>query len=186
MHGPSLLDRIYRLKLLALGACLIVAGLALSAFGDWLEGRVVAHLLVSVTQNLADVLVVTGGIGLAIDFFTGRDRAAAEIERTRGVVRELVPDFTDAVLRGLAVGREDLRRVATPKLLDDIATNALALRLGDEQFAAEIYDGLLAQAIRTPERWEDVDVNVRLSCIDETTAGDLDPQVLYSAVVTWS
>ena len=188
MHRSSLHDRIYRLKLLALGACLVVAGLLLGALGDSLEARAFAHLLVSVVQSLADVLVVTGGIGLAIDFFTGRDRAEADVERTRGVVRELVPDFTDAMLRGLAVGQDDLRRVASPKLLDDIATNALALRLGDEHFAAEIYEGLLAQAIHTSERWEDVDVNVRFSCIQEGSAAGalrLDPVQLYSAVITW-
>jgi hypothetical protein len=51
--------------------------------------------------------------------------------------------------------------------LDRLATNALALRLGDAKFASEIYADLLAQAIRTPERWYDVDVSIRLSSIDE-------------------
>lgn len=188
MQNNSLTNRIYRLKLLALGVSLALCGLLVSAFGDWLQGQSANHLLVSIVQSLGDILVVTGGIGLAIDFFTGREKAEADVERTRGVVKELVPDFTDAVLRGLAVGQDDLRRVANPELLDDVATNALALRLGDEHFASEIYEGLLAQAIHTPERWEDVDVNVRLSCIQARSterAPQLDPQLLFSAIITW-
>lgn len=82
-----------------------------------------------------------------------------------------------------------MRGVATTETLDKLATNALALRLDDEKFAAEIYSGLLAQAIRTPERWEDVDINVRLSCIQErSTVGaprsDVHVQ-LFDAIVTW-
>lgn len=188
MKSSNLYNRIYRLKTFALAASLVAAGLLVGAVGDWLESQHAVHLVVSIIESLADVLVVTGVIGLAIDFFTGREKAEADVERTRGVVKELVPDFTDAVLRGLAVGQDDLRRVANPELLDDIATNALALRLGDERFASEIYEGLLAQAIHTPERWEDVDVNVRLSCMQERSAKgapQLDARLLYSAIITW-
>ena len=37
-----------------------------------------------------------------------------------------------AVVAGFAIHPEDLRRGATPELLDDIAANVMALRLGDE------------------------------------------------------
>ena len=53
--------------------------------------------------------------------------------------------------------------MATPELLDDIAANVMALRLGDEQFAREIYRDIRDQAIRAAERWYDVAVCVRLS-----------------------
>ena len=188
MQRPSVLDRIYRLKVLASATLLVIVGLLLSALGDWMSEKATAHLLVATVQGLADVLVVSGGIGLAIDFFTGREKAEAEVERTRAVVKELVPDMTDAVLRGLVVGRDDLRRVANPALLDSIATNALALRLGDDGFATQIYQGLLAQAIHTSERWEDVDVNVRLACVSKATAKAaplLDAQLLYIVIISW-
>lgn len=188
MKSRSLLARIYRLKLAVIGISLLLLGLVISVLADSLEARRFGHLLVAFLQALSDALVVTGGLGIAIDFVTGRDREAADTERTRRVLKELTPDFTDAVLRGMAVGQDDLRRVATPELLDGIATNALALRLDDDRFAAEIYEALLAQAIHTPERWEDVDVNVRLSCVQErSTSGAprLDPQLLFSAVITW-
>ena len=53
--------------------------------------------------------------------------------------------------------------MATPELLEDIAANVMALRLGDEQFAREIYADIRDQAIRAAERWYDVAVRVRLS-----------------------
>lgn len=169
-HPDTLLARIYRLKLLVIGTLLVLLGLLMSLLGDWVESRHVAHLLVACARSLSDVLVVTGGFGIAIDFFTGRDREAADIARTRAVLRELTPDFTDAVVKGFAVELDDLRRVATPELLDGIATNVLALRLGDHQFAEEIYQDVRDQAIRAPERWYDVRVSIRLSSMDERDA----------------
>lgn len=47
---------------------------------------------------------------------------------------------------------DDLKRVANPELLDDIASNVMSLRLGDEQFAREIYRDIRDQAIHA-ERW---------------------------------
>ena len=75
---------------------------------------------------------------------------------------ELLSTFF-AVVAGFAIHPEDLRRGATPELLDDIAANVMALRLGDEQFAREIYRDIRDQAIRAAERWYDVAVRVRLS-----------------------
>ena len=78
----------------------------------------------------------------------------------------------DAVVEGFAIHPEDLKRVATPELLDDIAANVMALRLGDEQFAREVYRDIRDQAIRAAERWYDVAVRVRLStAVERSTAG---------------
>lgn len=134
----SLLARIYRLKLLALGALMVLAGLISSLLADWVRNGSANHLLVALLQALSDVLVVTGGFGIAIDFFTGRDREAADTERTRSVMKELVPEFGDAVIAGFVETPDNMRGIATTETLDKLATNALALRLGDEKFAAEI------------------------------------------------
>lgn len=92
----------------------------------------------------------------------------------------------DAVIAGFAETPENMRGVATTETLDRLATNALALRLGDAKFASEIYSGLLAQAIRTPERWSDVDINVRLSCIASASAHGADIRApWFDVVVTW-
>lgn len=98
------------------------------------------------------------------------------------MLKELTPDFTDAVLQGLAVKPDDLKRVASPELLDDIATNAMGLRLGDEQFARELYADIRDQAIRAPERWYDVEVNIRLSsALERSTVG----APLFDVTVEW-
>lgn len=165
----TLLIRIYRLKLFLIGALLVILGLLTSALGDWLALQEFDHLFVALVQSLADVFLVTGAIGIAVDFFTWRDKDAADTERTRSVLKELAPDFTDAVLKGLAVDKSDLERVASAELLDEIATNVLSLRLGDDQFAREIYAEVRDQAIKAPERWYDVNVDIRLSAIAESS-----------------
>ncbi|MFK0071895.1 hypothetical protein [Arthrobacter woluwensis] len=105
-----------------------------------------------------------------------------ENERIRNVLKEAAPDFRDAVVRGFAVENDDLKRVATPELLDDIAGNVLALRLGDRHFAEEVYADIRDQAIRAPERWHDVQVFIRLSSIDERNTGGV-PR--FVVTVTW-
>ncbi|WP_205472991.1 hypothetical protein [Nocardioides sp. SYSU D00038] len=182
MNRSSLLDRVYALKTLLVGICLLIAGLLVSAAGVWLESRHVGHVIVATVQGLADALVLAGALGVAIDFFTGRDKDEADLARTRSVLQELTPDFTDAVLQGFAVGKDDPRRVAKPELLDQIATNALSLRLGDEQFGREIYADVRDQAIRAPERWHDAQVRVRLSeARRRSNAG----AALFDVVVEW-
>lgn len=183
------LQRIYRLKLFFLGTALAFVGALGSLIADWLASTSAPHILASLLDAVADVLVVTGAIGIAVDFFTGRDKEAADTERLRSLLKEAAPDFRDAVISGFAETPENMQSVATTATLDKLATNALALRLGDARFAGEIYQGLLAQAIRTPERWHDVDVSVRLSSIGEdgpTNAPRSQAQnQLFDAVVTW-
>lgn len=183
------LQRIYRLKLLLLGTVLALVGILVSLLADWLSSTSTPHLFVALLSAVADVLVVTGAIGIAVEFFTGQDKEAADTERLRGLLKEAAPDFRGAVISGFAETPENMRGVATTETLDKLATNALALRLGDEKFAGEIYQGLLAQAIRTPERWHDVDVTVRLSSIDERSASgaslDSVHGHLFDVVVTW-
>ncbi|MXG88429.1 hypothetical protein [Nocardioides flavescens] len=182
MRKRSLFDQIYKLRLLLVGLTLFGSGLLLAALGEWLDRGDFNHLLVAVVNGLADVLVVTGALGLALDFFVGQAKDEADLERNRAVVRELVPDFTDAVVKGFAGAPEDLERVATPELLDQLATNALALRLGDTQFASELYADLRDQAIRAPERWHDAQVRVWLHSSDEPSSTGAE---LFDVLVEW-
>lgn len=133
--------------------------------------------------ELGGILVGAGVLGIVWEYFDGKDREARDDARVRRLLKEAAPDFRDAVVEGFAVDGEDLRRVATPELLDDIAGNVLALRLGNRAFATEVYADIRDQAIRAPERWHDVDVSIRLSSIDErSTIGA--PR--FVATVTWS
>ncbi len=179
---PTLITRIYRLKLLLVGVLLLTLGLLTSMLSAWLEELATPHLMTALVSGLSDVLLVTGAIGIAVDFFTGRDREAADTERLRHVLKEAAPDIRDAVIAGFAETPEDLRGVATEETLDKLATNALALRLGDEQFASEIYTDVRDQAIRAPERWHDVEVNIRLSTAVET---DTRGVRLFDVLVEW-
>ena len=182
MSRPPVHTRLYRYKLLAVGAVLLALGLLAKIAADRLAEADVDHLVVALMQNLADAMVVFGAFGMAVDFFTGREKDEADTERTRRVMKELVPDITDAVVRGFAVKPDDLQRVATPELLDSLASNAMALRLGDEQFAHEIYRDVRDQAIRAAERWHNVEVRIRLSGIPERNTVGVP---LFDVTVEW-
>jgi len=74
----------------------------------------------------------------------------------------------DAVIRGFAFDPDDIAPVATPTVLDKIITNGLALRTGDQSFAAELYESVQTQVIAAPERLQDARVSIRLS-MDSST-----------------
>ncbi len=118
--------------------------------------------------ELGGILVGAGILGVVWDYFDGKDRERRDDARVRRILKEASPDFRDAVVQGFAVNSEDLGRVATPELLDSIATNVLALRLNDRDFAREVYEDVRDQAVRAPERWHDVDVRISLSSADES------------------
>ncbi|WP_431230455.1 hypothetical protein [Paenarthrobacter nicotinovorans] len=122
-------------------------------------------------SEIGGTLFAAGLFGVAWDYFDGKDKEARTDERIRHLLEESAPSFRDAVVRGFAVENDDLRRVATPELLDSIAGNVLAMRLGDRAFAEEVYADIRDQAIRAPERWHDVDVDIRLSTVGENTKG---------------
>lgn len=86
------LQRIYRLKLLLLGTALALVGILTSILADDLSETATPHLFVALLSALADVLVVTGAIGIAVDFFTGKDKDAADSERLRDLLKEAAPD----------------------------------------------------------------------------------------------
>jgi hypothetical protein len=162
MQDP--LQRIYKLKVTLVALIVAVFGLALLFFAKWAETRSSLAWVRNVPIfELGSTLFITGSLVIVWDYVDGRDRERRDDERLRRLLHESAPDFRDAVVRGFAVEPDDLKRVATPELLDGIATNVLALRLGDRQFAEEIYADIRDQGIRAQERWYDVDVSIRLS-----------------------
>ncbi|UGT62859.1 hypothetical protein [Nocardia asteroides] len=114
-------------------------------------------------SEVGGTLLVAGVLGLGIDYFTSKDREARDTARLKRVLAESAPAMRDAVIDGFAVGNDDLARVASPETLDGIVRNSLALRLGDATFADEVYRDIRDQAVRAPERWHDVSVEIRLS-----------------------
>ena len=55
-----------------------------------------------------------------------------------------------------------LERIATPRLLDELAVNSLGMRFGDAAFGREVYGDIKHQAITAEERWYDARVDATL------------------------
>jgi uncharacterized membrane protein len=177
------LQRIHRLKAMLLALVSLLLGIGLLALARLVDASAsLTWLAYWPVSEIGGTLAAAGIFGIAWDYVDGRDKEVREDERVRRLLKESAPYFRDAVVQGFAVDTADLQRVATPELLDQIATNVLSLRLGDPQFAEEVYREVRDQAIRAPERWYDVEVKVRLSPIGEkSTSGAL----LFDVTVEW-
>ena len=174
-HPISLHHRLRRLKATLLAVSFTLAGILLMMLNAWLAPLQLSDWQWLHALPLGELGGTLFGAGLLSTFFEytfRRDQEAHTLARFRQIIREEAPAMRDAVVEGFAIHPEDLKRVATPELLDDIAANVMTLRLGDEQFAHEIYRDIRDQAIRAAERWYDVAVRVRLStAVERSTAG---------------
>ena len=170
-ESPFLLHSLRKTKTVLLAVSLTLAGLLTIMLSRWLAKTTLGAWGWLQDVPLAELgggLVSAGLISPIFEYASQRDQE----RRFRQIIREEAPAMRDAVVEGFAIHPEDLKRVATPELLDDIAANVMALRLGDEQFAREIYRDIRDQAIRAAERWYDVAVRVRLStAVERSTAG---------------
>ncbi|MDL9938999.1 hypothetical protein QSJ18_19815 [Gordonia sp. ABSL1-1] len=164
---------------------LTLAGIVLITFNGWLATLDLGawnwlHALP--LGELGGALFGAGLLGTLFEYSFRKDQEAATVEQFRAIIEEQAPAMRDAVVEGFAIHPEDLKRVANPALLDDIAANVMSLRLGDEQFAREIYSEIRDQAIRAAERWHDVEVRIRLSsALESSTVG----AALFDVTVEW-
>ena len=83
-------------------------------------------------------------------------------ERFRQTIREEAPALRDAVIEAFRFDRQDVARIATPELLDDLARTSLGLRFGDPAFGREVYADIRHQAMAAEERWYDARVDAAL------------------------
>jgi hypothetical protein len=181
MHDP--LHRLYRTKLALLAAILLFLGLALLIFGHMVQSSLSWHWLANwPIIDIGSGMFTTGLLGVALQYLDGSDSEVRDTERLKRVLADSAPAMRDAVIDGFAFDPEDLARVATPDLLDRIATNSLGIRLGDMSFAEEIYEDLSLQAIAMPERLHDARIAIRLSTDRSTTKGRAP---MFVATVRW-
>lgn len=132
--------------------------------------------------EIGGTLFTAGLIGTLFDYWIRKEQQVVLAEQVDQGIERSVPKLVEAVVKAFAIHPEDLRRVATPELLDDLAANAMSLRLGDEQFAREIYADIRDQAVKAAERWHDVEVRIRLSkALERSTAGT----PLFDVEVEW-
>lgn len=181
----SLHTRLRKAKAAFLATSLTLSGILLMMLNGWLSPL---HLgdwqwLHSLPiGEIGGTLFGAGLLGTLFEYSFRKDQEEATVNQFREIIKEQAPAMRDAVIEGFAIHPDDLKRVANPELLDTIASNVMALRLGDEQFAREIYADIRDQAIRAAERWHDVEVRVRLSsALERSTSGT----PLFSVTVEW-
>ena len=143
------------------------AWLATLSLGDW---SWLHHLPL---DEVGGPLLGAGLVSTILDYSYRRDQEDVAIQRIQQAILDLSPaKLWSALCEGLARHPAELARFTTPERLDDAAAAIMAQRLGDEQFAREIYADIRDQAIRAAERWYDVEARVRLStAVERSTAG---------------
>jgi hypothetical protein len=184
-HHQSLSFRLRKTKAAFLAVALTLAGIVLMMLNGWMTNLDLdawSWLKALPFGELGGTLFGAGVLGTLFEYSFRRDQEEEAVERFRSIIKEQAPTMRDAVIEGFAIHPEDLKRVANPELLDSIAANVMALRLGDAQFAREIYTDIREQAIRSAERWYDVEVRVRLSSALERSAGGTP---LFDVTVEW-
>lgn len=184
-HQTDLAFRFRKTKAALLAVGLTLAGILLIIANGWLSAidlGLWSWLHVLPLGELGGTLFGAGLLGTLFEYSFRKDQEEATVEQFREIIKEQAPAMRDAVIEGFAIHPDDLKRVANPELLDDIAANVMSLRLGDEQFAREIYRDIRDQAIHAAERWYDVEVRIRLSsALERSTAGT----PLFDVVVEW-
>ncbi|MDM2496015.1 hypothetical protein PP564_12975 [Mycobacteroides abscessus] len=162
MHDP--LQRIIKLQTIVAAIIVASIGVALMIFDQQAsQSPDMQWLGFFPWSEVGGTLLVAAVLGLGLDYFTNKDKEAADTERLRRVLQESAPAMRDAVIDGFAFGHDDLARVSNPDVLDNVVRNSLALRIGDADFAAEVYNDIRDQAVRAPERWHDARVEIQLS-----------------------
>ncbi len=181
MRDP--LQRIRNIKLALIAVSVSFVGFSLMVFARWLDGQLyLADLAFFPWGEVGGTLFTTGILGIGIDYLLGKDDEERADERLRRVLESQAPALRQAVINGFAFDADDLRRVATPDTLDRVMRNSLALRLGDTEFASEVYDDVRDQAIQSSERWYDADVSISLTMVRDTPKRSVP---VYVATVRW-
>ena len=118
------LTQLRKTKTLLSVVLLVVAGAALIAIGHRTRDATAWYGLLPLTE-LGGILVGAGILSVWLDAYLRREQDQLEEHRLRSILTEQAPVMRDAVLQAFAANHEDLKRVATPELLDGIIGNSL-------------------------------------------------------------
>lgn len=151
-----------RIKMILTSLLLVLAGTALIGIEQRLNPPSDGLLAWIPYAELGGILVGAGLLSIWIDHLFRREQQALSDQRLRSVLRDHAPVMRDAVLDAFAANQDDLKRVATPETLDQIATNALGLRIKDQEFADDLYADLQHHVIDSGERWLGASLDIRL------------------------
>ncbi|EGE38116.2 hypothetical protein HMPREF0059_00969 [Actinomyces viscosus C505] len=164
-QSASLLHRLRRLKAALLAVSFTLAGILLMMLNAWLTPLQLGDWQWLHALPLGELGGTLFGAGLLSTFFEytfRRDQERAVTERFRQTIREEAPALRDAVIEAFRFDRQDVARIATPELLDDLARTSLGLRFGDPAFGREVYADIRHQAMAAEERWYDARVDATL------------------------
>lgn len=158
------LDQLYQTKLQLLAVVLTVTGIFALLLAHWASSAPDAPswLLVLPLTDLGSAIFTTGLLAVAFEYLDRRDGDARTDARLRRAIQTEAPAIRDAVLDSFAFDPKALQNVASNETLDRIATNALGLRLGDADLAAEVYADVRDQVVLAPERWHGVGIDITL------------------------
>lgn len=157
--------RLRRLKAALLAVSFTLAGILLMMLNAWLTPLQLGDWQWLHALPLGELGGTLFGAGLLSTFFEytfRRDQERAVTERFRQTIREEAPALRDAVIEAFRFHRQDVARIATPELLDDLARTSLGLRFGDPAFGREVYADIRHQAMAAEERWYDARVDATL------------------------
>jgi hypothetical protein len=178
------LQRLYETKLAFLATVFTFVGIALLVAAHLASDFAVLHWLTHLpTSDLGSALFTTGLVVIAFEYLDGKDSEERATIRLRRVLDEQAPAMRDAVIDGFAFDAEDLKRVSSPEVLDQVTRNSLAIQLGDQEFAGEVYDDFKSQVIPAGERWHDLRVTVDLSHWERGNRQAITP--LFVATIQW-
>ena len=164
-HHPSLHHRLRKTKAALLAVSFTLAGILLMMLNAWLTPMQLGDWQWLHALPLGELGGTLFGAGLLSTFFEyafRRDQERAVTERFRQTIREEAPALRDAVIEAFRFDRQDVARIATPVLLDDLARTSLGLRFGDPAFGREVYADIRHQAMAAEERWYDARVDATL------------------------
>ena len=164
-HSSSLHHRLRRLKAALLAVSFTLAGILLMMLNAWLAPLRLGDWQWLHALPLGELGGTLFGAGLLSTFFEytfRRDQERAVAERFRQTIRDEAPALRDAVIEAFRFDRQDVARIATPELLDDLVRTSLGLRFGDPAFGREVYADIRHQAMAAEERWYDARVDATL------------------------
>ena len=132
--------------------------------------------------ELGGTLFGAGLLGTLFEYSFRKDQEAATTRQFRQIIHDEAPAMRDAVIEGFRFNTDDLERIATPQLLDELAVNSLGMRFGDAAFGREVYGDIKHQAITAEERWYDARVDATLGI---PRVRSVAPNPFFDLLVRW-
>ena len=183
--APSPLHRLRRVKAALLAVSLTLAGILLMMSATWLDRLDFGawNWLYSFSlSELGGILFGAGLLSTLFEYTFRRDQEESMVARFRQTIHDEAPTLRDSLIEAFRIDRDDLRRIATPELLDDLARTSLGLRFGDPAFGEEVYADIKHQAIAAEERWYDARVDETLGILRVRSTA---PYSFFDLTVRW-